>query len=136
MFSYKNNNLQPMLVTNIQTDNTSTILFTNARDEPNISEWVAHHLLLGFDKIIVFDHLSKLPISSLIKTNFNRKLSVIRVQGSGNIKINLMNRALDIATKENYGWMLYYLVLSKTLFFFFSKVHIDLIMTMTTTSFS
>lgn len=107
MFSYKNNNLQPMLVINRQTDNTSTILFTNARDEPNISEWVAHHLLLGFDKIIVFDHLSKLPISSLIKTDFNGKLSIIRVQGSGNIKIDLMNRALDIATKENYSWMLY-----------------------------
>lgn len=107
MFSYKNNNLLPILITNRRTDNTSTILFTNARDEPNISEWVAHHLLIGFDKIIIFDHLSKVSISSLIKTDFNGKLTIINVQGSGNIKLNLMNRAIDIATKGNYSWMLY-----------------------------
>jgi hypothetical protein len=88
-------------------DNSSAILFTNSRDEPNISEWVAHHLLLGFDKIIVFDHLSNIPISSSIKTNFNGKLSIIRVGGSGNIKIKLMQDAIDIAKTGNYSWMLY-----------------------------
>ena len=71
MFIYKNNNLQPILLNKHRiNDNGQTILFTNARDEPNISEWVAHHLLLGFDKIIVFDHLSTVPISSMIKSNF------------------------------------------------------------------
>lgn len=108
MFSYKNNNLQPILITNNRrSDNNSSILFTNARDEPNISEWVAHHLLLGFDKVIVFDHLSKVPISSSIRTNFNGKLSIIRVDGIGNIKLRLMQNALDIAAKNNYSWMLY-----------------------------
>ena len=29
------------------------ILFCNARDEKHLREWVAHHLLLGFDKIII-----------------------------------------------------------------------------------
>lgn len=108
MFSYKNNNLTPMLITkNRRTDNTSAILFTNARDEPNIAEWVAHHLLLGFNKIVVFDHLSKVPINELIGTDFNGKLQVIRVEGSGNIKIDLINRAVDIASTNNYSWMLY-----------------------------
>ena len=108
MFSYKNNNLLPLLnASSRRTDNASVILFTNARDEPNISEWVAHHLLLGFDKIIIFDHLSSTPIVSSIKTNFNGKLKIIKVEGTGNIKGKLMQDALDIASKENYSWMLY-----------------------------
>ena len=78
MFSYKNNNLLPLLITSSRrNDNSSVILFTNARDEPNIAEWIAHHLLLGFDKIVVFDHLSKIPIQSVIKNNFKEKVQVI-----------------------------------------------------------
>lgn len=108
MFRYKNNNLIPLLNTNCRrTDNNSVILFTNARDESNISEWVAHHLLLGFDKIIIFDHLSTTPINSSIKTTFNGKLTIIRVDGSGNIKKKLMQDALNIASDENYSWMIY-----------------------------
>jgi hypothetical protein len=108
MFSNINNNLTPILITkNRRTDNNSTILFTNARDEPNIAEWVAHHLLLGFNKIVIFDHLSKIPINEFIGTNFNNKLQVIRVEGTGNIKLNLMKQAVDIASKQNYSWMLY-----------------------------
>ena len=38
------------------------ILFTNARDELKLKEWVAHHLLLGFDFIYIFDHKSKIPL--------------------------------------------------------------------------
>jgi len=108
MFGYNNNNLIPMLVTNSRrTDNSSVILFTNARDEPNIAEWIAHHLLLGFDKVVVFDNLSKNPISLNIKNNFNKRLEIIRYDGSGNIKIDLMNKALEISKKENHSWMLY-----------------------------
>lgn len=108
MFSYKNNNLLPMLVTNDRrTDNSSVILFTNARDEPNIAEWIAHHLLLGFDKIVVFDNLSSPPISSLVKNNFNQRLRIINYNDSGNIKLNLMKKALEMATEENHSWMLY-----------------------------
>lgn len=108
MFSFRNNNFTPMLITNNRrTDNSSTILFTNARDEPNIAEWVAHHLLIGFDKIVIFDHLSKVPINQWIGSDFNGKLEVVRVNGEGNIKRELMNQALDIATNKNYSWMLY-----------------------------
>lgn len=108
MFGYNNNNLLPILATNSRrTDSSSVILFTNARDEPNISEWIAHHLLLGFDKIVVFDHLSINPISLVVGNNFNKKLQIIRTNGSGNIKLELMKRASDIAKNENYSWMLY-----------------------------
>lgn len=107
MFSLKNNNLLPVSLKSIRVDNRSTILFTNARDEPNITEWVAHHLLLGFDNIVIFDHLSAIPISSSINTDFDGRLRVIRVDGSGNIKLKLMQNALDIANNERYSWMLY-----------------------------
>ena len=107
MFSFKNNNLLPVLPNIRSSNNNSSILFTNARDEPNIAEWVAHHLLLGFDKIIIFDHLSVIPISTTIGNNFNGKLTIIPIDGTGNIKIKLMNDALEIATRENFGWMLY-----------------------------
>lgn len=107
MFSYKNNNLQPLIIKARRTDNNSVILFTNARDEPNIGEWVAHHLLLGFDKVVIFDHLSKVPIVNFLGTNFDNRLSIIPVSGGGNIKLNLMNNALEIGKNGNYSWMLY-----------------------------
>ena len=108
MFSTSHGNLQPILLTNNRrTDNNSTILFTNARDEPNIAEWVAHHLLLGFDKVIIFDHLSTIPIETIVNTNFNGKLDIIKVEGSGNIKLKLMQQAINMASNYNYSWMLY-----------------------------
>lgn len=80
-----------------------TILFTNARDEPHICEWAAHHLLLGFDQIVIFDHKSKTPIT----TPFKR----VRVVPVGNmatpIKIPLMIMAARIAKQAGATWMLY-----------------------------
>ena len=43
----------------------SVVLFTNARDEKNIKEWASHHLLIGFDKIIIFDHKSITPLKDV-----------------------------------------------------------------------
>jgi hypothetical protein len=84
------------------------ILFTNARDEPNIAEWIAHHLLLGFDKIIIFDHLSNPPIyKQLNYCIFDGKLIIIRIKKQSAVKIPLMNLAVKLANKENAKWMLY-----------------------------
>ena len=111
MFHHQNSNLIPMLQTkDRRTDNSTTCVFTNARDEPNIAEWIAHHLLLGFDKVIVFDHLSKIPIASQIKNtalNNNRQVQIIPVTGHGNIKIRLMTKASNMAKQMNASWMLY-----------------------------
>lgn len=83
-------------------------LFTNARDEPNIAEWIAHHLLLGFDKIHIFDHKSVIPISQKLGNNFNNRVTVERVENlDGNIKLNLITRAVNNATKMKASWMLY-----------------------------
>lgn len=106
MFSYRNNNLLPLLVGQRKNTNKSCILFTNARDEPNIEEWIAHHLLLGFDKIVVYDHLSKVSIEQTSRIK-DKRVSIVRVHGAGNIKIGLMNNALTKALKDGHDWMLY-----------------------------
>ena len=83
-------------------------LFTNARDEPKIAEWIAHHLLLGFDKIHVFDHKSVTPISNSIGSFINdKRVSITRVEMAGSIKLDLMTRAVQISQKNNASWMLY-----------------------------
>ena len=82
-------------------------LFTNARDEPNIAEWVAHHLLLGFDRIHIFDHKSVTPISQTLGTTFNNTVTVNRVDGDGGIKLKMIADAVEIASKNKASWMLY-----------------------------
>jgi len=99
-----------------------TILFTNARDESNILEWIQHHLLLGFDYIYIFDHKSIHPIYNLLKTKHNitcdlSKVHVFRLD-KDIVKINLMKIALQFSIKNHFNWMLYldcdeFLVLNK-----------------------
>jgi hypothetical protein len=83
-----------------------TILFTNARDEKNIKEWVAHHLIIGFDLIYIFDHKSKIPISRDL-INFKKGVIVERCEMDGPIKMPLMIKASKIATAAGADWMLY-----------------------------
>jgi hypothetical protein len=82
-------------------------LFTNARDETNIKEWVAHHLLLGFTKIIIFDHKSQTPLKNIFH-KFDKRVEIINVSHMNNpIKIKLMNIASKIARNLNMDWMIY-----------------------------
>jgi len=93
------------MLTNIP---NAVYLFTNARDEPNIAEWIAHHLLLGFDKIFVIDHLSKVPIRTMLKTNFDDKVNIIRIDDDTiGLKLKFMKQAVNIAKTHNASWMLY-----------------------------
>lgn len=88
--------------------NHNVYLFTNARDEPKIAEWVAHHLLLGFDKIHIFDHKSVTPISHTLSPMLgDKRINVTRVETAGSIKLNLMTRAVQISQQNNASWMLY-----------------------------
>ena len=61
-FTNNNNNKEPV---NIICKNVC--LFTNARDEKHIREWAAHHLLIGFDRIFIFDHKSKTSLKEVFK---------------------------------------------------------------------
>jgi hypothetical protein len=108
MFKTQNINLLPKNMKQFRKSDTNLVyIFTNARDEPNIAEWIAHHILLGFDKVFVFDHLSKEPINTKIKTNFDNKLIIKNVSGTGSIKIRLMKEAVAIARANNVSWILY-----------------------------
>lgn len=82
-------------------------LFVNARDEPKIVEWIVHHLFLGFDNILIFDHLSKTPIQNIIQNTFGTKVSVVNITEPSNIKIKLMENAVRIAKEYEFNWMLY-----------------------------
>jgi hypothetical protein len=82
-------------------------LFANARDEKNIKEWAAHHLLLGFNKIIIFDHKSQIPLKNIF-LNFDNRVEIIDVSHLKNpIKIQLMTSASVIAKRLEMDWMIY-----------------------------
>lgn len=82
-------------------------LFCNARDEKNVKEWAAHHLLIGFDIIIIFDHKSKTPLKDVF-SNFDKRVTIIRTElPDGNIKLKLMNYATNLAKKIGLDWFIY-----------------------------
>ena len=82
------------------------MLFVNARDEPNIKEWVLHHLNLNFDIIYIFDHKSRIPLNYVFK-NFSKKVIIERCNWNNPVKIPLMNRAVKIARSFGADWMIY-----------------------------
>jgi hypothetical protein len=81
-------------------------LFTNARDEPHIKEWAAHHLLLGFDYVFITDHLSINPLTNVFK-DFDPRVVINTCAMKTNIKIHLMNEAITTAKKYNVDWFIY-----------------------------
>ena len=84
----------------------SVALFTNARDEKNIKEWAAHHLLIGFDKIIIFDHKSILPLKDVFN-NFDNRVTVLDAKHyERNVKLSLMNVAAKIAKNLKLYWFI------------------------------
>jgi hypothetical protein len=100
---------QPIGLTNESRKNVNrVILFTNARDENNIREWAAHHLLLGFDLIYIYDHKSKPPLITKFKTaEINKKVKIMRCNLDNPVKIPLMRRSAKIANISGADWMLY-----------------------------
>lgn len=83
------------------------VLFTNARNEIHIKEWAAHHLLIGFDKIIIFDHKSDIPLKTVFH-GFDKRVITIGVSKMENgIKMPLMNVALKIAKNMHADWFIY-----------------------------
>ena len=94
---------------NIDNDSMKVILFTNARDEKNMREWVAHHLLLGFDEIYIFDHKSIIPLTGQFD-NFNiekQKVFVRRNDDNGKVKDIFIKKAVTTSKLIMADWMLY-----------------------------
>jgi hypothetical protein len=98
-------------------------LFTNARNEKHIREWAAHHLLIGFNRIIIFDHKSEKPLKKVFK-NFDKRVTIVNVSYLENpIKMALMNKAAEIAEKIKIDWMIY---LDADEFIILNKKYIDI----------
>lgn len=82
------------------------ILFTNARDEKNIKEWAAHHLLLGFDCVYIFDHKSVKPLATEF-SGFDKRVVVERCELNVPPKLILMSKAAEIASIMRADWFIY-----------------------------
>ena len=94
-------------------------LFANARDELNIKEWAAHHLLIGFDFVVIFDHKSKIPLQKVFE-NFDKRVKIFNASklNAKGVKMELMNFAAFLAKKHKIDWMIYldadeFLILNK-----------------------
>lgn len=95
----KNQELRRIPVKNV-------ILFANARDEKNIKEWAAHHLLIGFSFVYIFDHKSKVPLQEVFN-NFDERVIIERCELDGPPKIPLMKKASEIAATFKADWFIY-----------------------------
>lgn len=82
------------------------MLFTNARDEKHIKEWAAHHLLIGFDHVYIFDHKSAVPLTSEF-AGFDKRVIVERCELDVPPKFPLMRRAAEIAGNMRADWFIY-----------------------------
>lgn len=106
------------IISNFNPKFKKKVLFTNARDELDIKEWIKHHLLLGFDCIYIFDHLSVKPLDQELY-NFDSRVTTIRInEKEPCIKFICIELAKQISLSINAEWMLYldadeYLVLNK-----------------------
>jgi hypothetical protein len=101
MFITNKNNI------NRKNPNNFVGLFCNARDESNIREWAAHHLLIGFDIIIIFDHKSIEPLKKVF-SKFDKRVIIKEIKSNiPNIKNKLMNIATNIAKNMKLDWFIY-----------------------------
>ena len=65
---------------------------TNVKDEDNLVEWCAYHLLIGFDGVLVVDNNSRIPAAKIIAdAGLAQKVTVIPYARRGNIKKPLLN---------------------------------------------
>lgn len=85
----------------------NTILFTNARDEDNIIEWINYHKLLGFSKIYIYDHMSINPIQNILDENKIDEIMIERIDTENIWKCGLMDKSFKYAKDNMYDWMLY-----------------------------
>jgi hypothetical protein len=111
-----------MIPQNDLANDEKIILCVNARDEKNIKEWVAHHLLLGFDEIHICDHKSIIPLDGQFdKFNIEienetpentekpekKRVFVRRSDVDGPVKELFIQQAVQQAVDRNVQWMLY-----------------------------
>jgi hypothetical protein len=83
-------------------------LVTNARDEDNILEWAVHHMELGFDHILIIDHLSEIPISQVLSKLPSERVTVTRCDEPIINKMGFMIEAYNALKQSiDWNWLLY-----------------------------
>lgn len=84
-------------------------LSTNMKDEDNIIEWVVYHLIIGFDRILIVDNNSKIPIKKIIEEyNLLNKIDVVEYNGMGAIKGAILNGIVKpYMVKNNVKWFIH-----------------------------
>ena len=90
----------------LQTNNKKYdyILSTNVRDENNILEFIIYHIMIGFDKILIIDHLSKNLIINkinILPKYYKDKIQVIRFNKEGSHKLHFLNNIIIPYMKQN-----------------------------------
>lgn len=84
--------------------NNNFILSTNVRDENNILEFLLYHLMIGFDKILVIDHLSKDKVINKIQVlpdKYKERIDVVRFDKEGSYKLHFLNEIVIPYVKKN-----------------------------------
>ena len=83
------------------------LLSTNVRDEDNLLEWVVHHLNLGFNHILIFDHRSKIPVKNVLNKIPQKFITIERIEQEKIIKTELMKIGYLISLKKKYTWTIH-----------------------------
>src|SRR5436189_5694342 len=78
---------------------------TMVRDEPDLREWAAYHVCVGFEHLYVYDNGSKLPVS-LVLGDFVAKglVTLFKVAGSRQQCDTVYVHAISLA-RLNTRWM-------------------------------
>ncbi|MFZ1430844.1 MAG: glycosyltransferase family 2 protein [Geminicoccaceae bacterium] len=80
------------------------VIVKNERND--ISEWIAYHLAIGFDTVLLFDNMSDDDTSSIVDV-YARKYDVRRVAWSDTstyYQVNAYNAALEML-RQDYDWL-------------------------------
>tara|TARA_Y100000590_G_scaffold143050_1_gene164211 strand:- start:19553 stop:21448 length:1896 start_codon:yes stop_codon:yes gene_type:complete len=96
-----NNVTKKKIITN---NKFNYILSTNVRDENNILEFLIYHIMIGFDKILVIDHLSIEKVIDKIQIlplEYKEKIEIIRFEKEGPHKIYFLNNIVIPYMKIN-----------------------------------
>ena len=89
-----------------KTQKSRVFLSTNVRDEKNLLEWVFYHLEVGFDHILVVDHLSVVPVAEVLKNV--EKVTVMTCSLSEAPKMHIMNKiCLPFMQESKADWFIH-----------------------------
>ena len=98
----------------------SRVLATNAKDETHLWDWAAHHLFIGFDRILyIDDHSEHISILEKLPNHLHKQLSIVSLcERSWVPKMKLQEAFTNIACNHKASWTMHldadeYLILNR-----------------------